>query len=167
MCHHENNIITELLHLCDIFTAASYIRNIFETVVGCEHLHIHVWHKGGIFLCDTCNLIISTFKLFHVLSEKWNFLFTGCDSGFGHKLAKRLDEKGFQVFAGCLAPDREGARQLQETCSKNLTIVQLDVTDDWQVRGMIKAVKEKMNGNGKCYIYHITMSDIWPFQHPV
>lgn len=74
-------------------------------------------------------------------------IITGCDSGFGHKLAKRLDEKGFQVFAGCLAPDREGARQLKETCSKNLTIVPLDVTDDWQVRGVVKAVKEKMNGN--------------------
>lgn len=74
-------------------------------------------------------------------------IITGCDSGFGHKLAKRLDEKGFLVFAGCLAPDREGARQLKETCSKNLTIVQMDVTDDWQVRGVVKAVKEKMNGN--------------------
>ena len=73
MCHHGNNIITELIHLCDIFTAVSYIRNIFETVVGCEHLHIHVWHKGGIFLCDTCNLIISTVKLFHVLSKSETF----------------------------------------------------------------------------------------------
>lgn len=74
-------------------------------------------------------------------------IITGCDSGFGNKLARRLDEKGFQVFAGCLSPDREGAKQLKEACSENLTIVQLDVTDDWQVRGMIKAVKEKMNGN--------------------
>ena len=64
------------------------------------------------------------------------------------------------MFAGCLAPDREGARQLKETCSKNLTIVQMDVTDDWQVRGVVKAVKEKMNGNGKRYINHSTMSDI-------
>ena len=75
MCHHENNIITELIHVCDICTAASYtgIRNIFETVVGCEHLHIHIWHKGGIFLCDICNLIISTFKMFHVLSKSDTF----------------------------------------------------------------------------------------------
>lgn len=27
---------------------------------------------------------------------------TGCDSGFGHALAKHLHELGFTVFAGCL-----------------------------------------------------------------
>ena len=27
---------------------------------------------------------------------------TGCDSGFGHALAKHLHKLGFTVFAGCL-----------------------------------------------------------------
>lgn len=69
---------------------------------------------------------------------------TGCDSGFGNKLARRLDNKGFIVVAGCLSPDREGARELKEACSDNLKVVPLDVTDDWQVRGAIKIVKEEM-----------------------
>ncbi len=29
-------------------------------------------------------------------------LITGCDSGFGHELAKHLHKLGFTVFAGCL-----------------------------------------------------------------
>ena len=82
--------------------------------------------------------------LLHVL-----FLFVvGCDSGFGHSLALNLDKQGFTVFAGCLSVDREGARSLQES-SKNIHVVQLDVTDDWQVRKAVQTVKENLNGKGE------------------
>ncbi|XP_046339272.1 D-beta-hydroxybutyrate dehydrogenase, mitochondrial-like [Haliotis rufescens] len=72
---------------------------------------------------------------------------TGCDSGFGYNLAVRLDKLGFTVFAGCLMPDREGARQLNEDTSDKLHIVKVDVTDDWQVRGALKYVKENLKEN--------------------
>ena len=72
----------------------------------------------------------------------------GCDSGFGHSLALNLDKQGFTVFAGCLSVDREGARSLQES-SKNIHVVQLDVTDDWQVRKAVQTVKENLNGKGE------------------
>ncbi|KAL8566132.1 hypothetical protein ACOMHN_005108 [Nucella lapillus] len=68
---------------------------------------------------------------------------TGCDSGFGYSLAHRLDTRGYRVFAGCLAPDREGAEQLKKSCSPNLQVVPLDVTDDWQVQKALKVVKDK------------------------
>ena len=74
---------------------------------------------------------------------------SGCDSGFGYKLAKRLDAKGFVVFAGCLLPDREGARGLREECSEKLHIVQVDVTDEWLVRGALKYIKENIGDNSK------------------
>lgn len=72
---------------------------------------------------------------------------TGCDSGFGNHLARRLDKKGYRVFAGCLMPDREGARQLKEESSDLLQIVHVDVTDDWLVRGAVKTVKEGLKDN--------------------
>lgn len=34
-------------------------------------------------------------------------LITGCDSGFGHALAKHLHTLGFTVFAGCLLKVRK------------------------------------------------------------
>jgi len=33
-------------------------------------------------------------------AEGKSVLITGCDSGFGFKVAKRLHKKGMQVFAG-------------------------------------------------------------------
>ena len=76
-------------------------------------------------------------------------MFAGCDSGFGHSLAERLDVLGYTVFAGCLMPDREGAQQLKKNCSNKLHVVPIDVTDDWQVRGAVKYVKEHIGDNGK------------------
>ena len=35
------------------------------------------------------------------LNEKY-ILVTGCDTGFGHEISKRLDEMGCHVFAACL-----------------------------------------------------------------
>lgn len=34
-------------------------------------------------------------------------LITGCDTGFGHALAKHLHKLGFTVFAGCLLKVRK------------------------------------------------------------
>lgn len=79
-------------------------------------------------------------------------IFLGCDSGFGFKLAKRLDEKGFVVFAGCLLPDREGAQALKKECSDRLHITQVDVTDEWLVRGAFKYIKENLGDNGTTYL---------------
>ncbi|XP_077865821.1 D-beta-hydroxybutyrate dehydrogenase, mitochondrial-like [Saccoglossus kowalevskii] len=58
---------------------------------------------------------------------------TGCDSGFGHHLAQRLNSAGVIVFAGCLFEDGEGAATLKSTCSKTLNVVPLDVTSDESV----------------------------------
>ena len=41
--------------------------------------------------------------IYHSLQVKGKAVFiTGCDSGFGHALAKHLHKLGFTVFAGCL-----------------------------------------------------------------
>lgn len=51
---------------------------------------------------------------------------TGCDSGFGHLAAKRLDALGCHVIAGCLT--EQGETELAKTCSSRLLTVHLDVT---------------------------------------
>uniref|UniRef100_A0A8C5MCE3 Uncharacterized protein n=1 Tax=Leptobrachium leishanense TaxID=445787 RepID=A0A8C5MCE3_9ANUR len=54
-------------------------------------------------------------------------LITGCDSGFGNLLAKKLDLKGLQVLAACLT--EKGASDLKEATSSRLQTLILDVTD--------------------------------------
>ncbi|XP_041036298.1 retinol dehydrogenase 5 isoform X1 [Carcharodon carcharias] len=60
------------------------------------------------------------------VKDKYVFI-TGCDSGFGNHLAKRLDRQGFHVLAGCLT--QKGVDTLQRSSSSKLKAVLLDVTD--------------------------------------
>ncbi|XP_072235613.1 D-beta-hydroxybutyrate dehydrogenase, mitochondrial [Leuresthes tenuis] len=68
-------------------------------------------------------------------------LITGCDSGFGHQLARSLDQREFVVFAGCLFPEGSGAQRLARESSSRLKILKLDVTcerDVQQANNMIQ-----------------------------
>ena len=68
----------------------------------------------------------------------------GCDTGFGSRLAKELDSHGFQVFAGCLNVDCDGAQQLKSSCSKLLHLVQLDVTKPVQITTAVEVVQSSL-----------------------
>ncbi|GFU09677.1 estradiol 17-beta-dehydrogenase 2 [Nephila pilipes] len=80
--------------------------------------------------------------------EKAVFI-TGCDSGFGHRLAKRLDAKGFQVFAGCQFPSNTGASELRKWCSERLRIIELDVTKDESVNKAEQFVQDELRTSGR------------------
>lgn len=69
---------------------------------------------------------------------------TGCDSGFGHNVAKLLDSNGYPVFAGCLDPDGSGAKELKRSCSKRLQIVGVDVTKDSSVKKAADFVRDNL-----------------------
>lgn len=72
---------------------------------------------------------------------------TGCDTGFGHLLAKRLDSKGYRVFAGCLFPNGPDAKKLRESTSDKLTVIPLDVTSDESVQNALKTVEEQLHND--------------------
>ncbi|XP_041638252.1 D-beta-hydroxybutyrate dehydrogenase, mitochondrial [Cheilinus undulatus] len=78
----------------------------------------------------------------------YGVLITGCDSGFGHQLARCLDRKGFVVFAGCLCPEGAGAQILLSTSSKNLKILKLDITSDEDVQQAKKIVMKNLPEKG-------------------
>uniref|UniRef100_A0A8B9Z6G7 Hydroxysteroid 17-beta dehydrogenase 2 n=1 Tax=Buteo japonicus TaxID=224669 RepID=A0A8B9Z6G7_9AVES len=61
-------------------------------------------------------------------------MLSGSDTGFGHALAKYLDSLGFVVFAGVLHKDGPGAEELRKTCSRRLSVLQLDITNATQVK---------------------------------
>lgn len=76
-------------------------------------------------------------------------LITGCDSGFGHQLARRLDRQGFVVFAGCLCPEGPGARSLVRESCGNVTVLKLDVTSDAEVQQAKRVVQENLPEKGE------------------
>ncbi|XP_060576832.1 17-beta-hydroxysteroid dehydrogenase type 6-like [Ruditapes philippinarum] len=69
-------------------------------------------------------------------------LVTGCDSGFGYLLTKRLDLLGFNVFAGCLT--KAGVENIRSECSEKVTAVQLDVSNDDNINAVAGLVKKKL-----------------------
>ncbi|KAG7465744.1 hypothetical protein MATL_G00156740 [Megalops atlanticus] len=75
-------------------------------------------------------------------------LITGCDSGFGHSLAMQLDGMGFMVFAGCLFPDGDGARNLVQECSSRMKVLKLDVTKDEDVASAKEFIQSNLPEKG-------------------
>ncbi|XP_038066041.1 D-beta-hydroxybutyrate dehydrogenase, mitochondrial-like [Patiria miniata] len=75
-------------------------------------------------------------------------LVTGCDTGIGNTLARRLDDLGFRVFAGCLFAEGPGALGLTSECSGRLEVIQLDVTSDHEVSQAVKSVRESLSTTG-------------------
>ncbi|CAM5168836.1 unnamed protein product [Eretmochelys imbricata] len=73
-------------------------------------------------------------------------LITGCDSGFGHLLAKQLDARGLRVLAACLT--QQGAEQLKKATSERLQTVILDVTRTDSVTAATAWVKEQVGDKG-------------------
>jgi NADP-dependent 3-hydroxy acid dehydrogenase YdfG len=85
--------------------------------------------------------------------------FVGCDSGFGHELAKRLDTLGMTVFAGCLFPENVGAFELKLACSSRLHVLHLDVTMEEHVRNAVQYVKNSL-GNKSKYNFEVNADKI-------
>jgi len=79
-------------------------------------------------------------------SDRYIFV-TGCDSGFGHEVAKRLDSLGCHVFAGCFT--ERGETELRKICSARVQPVPLDVTDHDSVRKAYELVSEQLQSSGK------------------
>ncbi|WAR01629.1 DHI2-like protein, partial [Mya arenaria] len=94
-----------------------------------------------------CLLIYSILPASHLPVGNKAVVITGCDSGFGNALVKKLDAIGMHVYAGCLDKDGPGA---DEDISKAVEIVRLDVGSEglW---GLV-------NNAGVCYFSELEMT---------
>lgn len=88
-------------------------------------------------------------------------MITGCDSGFGNLLARRLDNAGFKVYACCLFENGPGAKQLESDCSSRLTILKLDVTSDKDVDLVYRRVEKDLEESGYCKLNTSLMVNQW------
>ena len=64
-----------------------------------------------------------------------------------------LDELGFTVFAGVLDEQGSGAEELRRTCSKNLSVLQLNITNTQEIKAAYSKVKEKLQNKGTAFSY--------------
>ena len=102
--------------------------------------------------CIVCLLyVIAFYVLYRILDYFYRLpkvgslssryiLVTGCDTGFGNEISKRLDKKGCHVFAGCLT--EAGETGLRKVCSSRLTPVHMNVADPDSVRKAYEVVKK-------------------------
>ncbi|XP_069123441.1 D-beta-hydroxybutyrate dehydrogenase, mitochondrial-like [Argopecten irradians] len=89
-----------------------------------------------LFVTSVCFFVLKnhTKKLHDVTGQ--GVVITGCDTGIGNALARRLDSLGFTVYAGCLRETSD----LRKQTSKRLHVIQLDVTNDDSVRKALEYV---------------------------
>lgn len=107
--------------------------------------HYQNYSYGTFIFCVILVYIHRSLPSSHLPVHKKAVIITGCDRGFGHALAIKLDQMGFKVFAGCLFNKGDGAEALKRICSDQLHVLQLDVRDPEQVDGAYNAVEEKLN----------------------
>lgn len=82
-----------------------------------------------------------TYKRIEVKGQ--GVVITGCDTGFGNALAKRLDRLGFVVIAGCLDVNGDGAEALRNwSDTDRIHVVPLDVTNDEQIQKAVEYAQE-------------------------
>lgn len=98
----------------------------------------------GLFLC-VCGYIFLSWLRRHIrvnnITQR-HVLITGCDTGFGHMLAQRLDMLGMPVFATCLTD--AGKRRLREVCSSRLKTITMDVRKVSDIQQTVDYVKANL-----------------------
>ncbi|NXQ53087.1 RDH7 dehydrogenase, partial [Anthoscopus minutus] len=81
------------------------------------------------------------------VTDKHVFI-TGCDSGFGNLLARRLARRGYRVLAACLTP--QGAESLRgDSAGGHLRTTLLDVTRSDSIRRAAEWVQKEVGEKGR------------------
>uniref|UniRef100_A0A0P5RTT2 D-beta-hydroxybutyrate dehydrogenase, mitochondrial n=1 Tax=Daphnia magna TaxID=35525 RepID=A0A0P5RTT2_9CRUS len=95
-------------------------------------------------------LISAFFNTLSITCKGRGVLVTGCDTGFGHELAKKLHSCGFTVFAGCLDGRSNGAIRLKRLGDESgrLHVIAIDVTSQEDVDKALCYVEENLPEHG-------------------
>ncbi|CAB1330727.1 unnamed protein product [Coregonus sp. 'balchen'] len=132
----------------------SIIGNLLN-IVGMDTAALTSFPFGRIIVSSVCAIFLLAIMLLSrrrrnqgVIGAGRAVLITGCDSGFGHHLARGLDARGFVVFAGCLFPNGDGAQTLHRESSINMNILKLDVTKNEDVTQARTVVQSNLPEKG-------------------
>lgn len=104
------------------------------------------------------------FKCHYSLQDKV-ILVTGCDTGFGNAIAKKLGKMGAIVFAGCL--QEKTRKELDDETGKNVYTCLMDVTKSDEISKIVSLVNNYCNDNNT-YLYGIVnnagIAEFCPFE---
>ncbi|XP_046656606.1 D-beta-hydroxybutyrate dehydrogenase, mitochondrial-like [Daphnia pulicaria] len=151
----------------DLKEAQEYVTDIFA-----ELRHLFKWQLLAAFTCFYLAYVLGDFSLAYfilcgagfallictnynslqVTQEGRAVLITGCDSGYGYGLAKKLHAMGFTVFAGCLDEKSDGAIELKrfDEATGRLHVIRMDVTNQEHVDKALEYVK-----------YNLPLQGLW------
>ncbi|XP_065346367.1 short-chain dehydrogenase/reductase family 9C member 7-like [Cloeon dipterum] len=81
------------------------------------------------------------------LSKRATFI-TGCDTGFGFKLALYLNSMGIPVYAGVLNQDSDGAEQLR---TKGCKVIEINITNQKSIDEAVEFIKFDLGDDKKLH----------------
>ena len=78
--------------------------------------------------------------------NQWKVCSIGCDTGFGHRLALRLNQIGFKVYATVLSPTSSGAQELKVNASQpnRMVVLKMDVTSDEDINKVHEEISQNL-----------------------
>lgn len=131
------------------------MRNTYELL----HYYINAFNNLGLQgLPNTTHNALELWTMW----QNWTCIcLTGCDSGFGHDLARFLDGAGMRVFAGVLDELSPGALELKKAASPNLTVLQLDITNSSQITQAYQYIQSQTGKTGEKTSLTYTGEEIW------
>ncbi|XP_048372260.1 11-beta-hydroxysteroid dehydrogenase type 2 isoform X2 [Sphaerodactylus townsendi] len=71
-----------------------------------------------------------------------------CDSGFGKEAASYLDSLGLKVYASVLDLNSPGAQELRQSCSSQLTLLEMDLTKPEDIQRTLHFIKAQSEKTG-------------------
>jgi NAD(P)-dependent dehydrogenase (short-subunit alcohol dehydrogenase family) len=90
------------------------------------------------------SLAVDAFEFLKLDIKNKHVFITGCDTGFGFAVAKRLHDSGVNVHANCYSED--GAKNLKNATSSKLRTYVFDVTDDSAVITCKEQIDKELAG---------------------
>ena len=92
-------------------------------------------------------------------------LVTGCSTGFGRALARRLDGLGVRVFATCRT--EASAAALRAETSDRLKVVMMDVRDTASIERAYQLISQQLPSEGNSMIIYGSWPLVRRFRPPV
>ncbi|XP_067655830.1 retinol dehydrogenase 7-like [Haliotis asinina] len=116
---------------------------------------------GVVTFAVGCLFVYSILPASHLPVGNKAVLVTGCDSGFGNALVKKLDSIGMRVFAGCLDCYSPGSIELRNKCSQRVHILQLDVTKEKDIEVAADYIQTQVGEEGLWGV--VNNAGVWYF----